>query len=516
MMSLTFNHMPACRSGLYSIAEIRTIEQAALNSPGPGILMQRAGQAAAQAALNLIPEPRIGAAVLVLAGPGNNGGDALEAASRMAQQGLRVSVLLFADQTKQSAEARQALVRARNSAIHFADSSQISGIGATDWSLIVDGLFGIGLVRPITGKERTVVEAINLMTCPILALDIPSGLDADNGAIVGTDGIAVHASHTITFIADKPGLHTGHGRDYAGEVQVSELDIDARHFGIPHARLNDVALFAHALRRRPHNSHKGSYGDVAIIGGARGMGGAPILAARAAAQCGAGRVYAGFVEQAPAYDGGHPELMCRLAHDLDFSAATLVVGPGLGMSAAAHALLSRALDTPVPLVLDADGLNLIAAEPALQQKLALRSAATLLTPHPLEAARLLGTANAQIQADRLAAARELARRFNALVVLKGSGTVIAQASGDAVINTTGNPALATAGSGDVLAGICGALLAQHWPLREAALAAVWLHGTAADQLVIQGVGPIGLTAGELIPCVRTLLNRLTDDFAHQR
>jgi ADP-dependent NAD(P)H-hydrate dehydratase / NAD(P)H-hydrate epimerase len=503
-------------TALYSTTEIRAVEQAAMASLPSGTLMRRAGQAAAKAALELIPAPQEHAAVLVIAGPGNNGGDALEAAYRLAQLGMQVSVLLYADPDKQSPDSQQALARAKSGAVHFADPSRMSDIGSTRWALVIDGLFGIGLARPIAGTQRVLIEIVNALACPILALDTPSGLDADTGAIVGNDGIAVRASHTITFIANKPGLHTGHGRDYSGTVQVANLAIEEKHFSLPHAWLNHVALFGHALRRRPHDTHKGSFGDVAIIGGARGMGGASILAARAAAMCGAGRVYTGFVDQAPAYDSVQPELMCRPAQDLDFSAATLVVGPGLGISRTAHDLLAQALNAPSPLVLDADALNLIAAEPGLKQKLTQRKAGTLLTPHPLEAARLLAMSGAEIQADRLAAARELARRFDATIVLKGSGTVVARPDGDVVVNPTGNPALATAGTGDVLSGICGALLAQHWPVWEAALASVWLHGSAADILVEQGVGPVGLTASELIPCVRKILNQLINEYAPPR
>ncbi len=501
-------------TALYPVAEIRKIEQAAMAALPPGTLMRRAGRAAAEMALELLSDPRENAAVLVLAGPGNNGGDALEAASLLAQAGLQVSILLHADEAKQSADSKQALMRARSGSVCFADASVLSGIDSAHWSLVIDGLFGIGLARPLSGVQRDLIETVNRFDCPLLALDVPSGLNADTGAFAGTDGIAIRASHTLTFIANKPGLHTGHGRDHAGEVRVASLEIEEKYFAAPHARLNHAALFAHALRRRLHDSHKGSYGDVMVIGGALGMTGAPILAARAAARCGAGRVHAGFVEQAPAYDSGQPELMCRLARDLDFSSATLVAGPGLGTSRAAHDLLARALNAPAPLVLDADALNLIATEPGLKRKLAQRKGGSLLTPHPLEAARLLAISSAEVQADRLAAARELARQCNAAIVLKGSGTVIAQSGGDVVVNTTGNPALATAGTGDVLAGICGALLAQRWPLREAALGAVWLHGTAADMLVEQGVGPVGLAAGELIPCVRNALNRLIDEYAH--
>jgi hydroxyethylthiazole kinase-like uncharacterized protein yjeF len=208
--------------------------------------------------------------------------------------------------------------------------------------------------------------------------------------------------------------------------------------------------------------------------------------------------------------------MCRLARDVDFSSGTLIVGPGLGTSADAKILLTKAVDADTSLVLDADGLNMLAVDPALQGKFAKRKRPALLTPHPLEAARLLQLSAAQVQADRLAAARKLAHQFHAVVALKGSGTVIAQPDGEIAINATGSAALATGGTGDVLAGICGALLAQSWPAWRAALAATWLHGYAADLLEKENTGPIGLTATELIPCVRVALNRLVEQHAKQR
>ncbi|HYD97353.1 MAG TPA: NAD(P)H-hydrate dehydratase [Noviherbaspirillum sp.] len=497
---------------LYTVSEIREIERESLASLPPGTLMQRAGKATARAALGLLHASPADARVLVLAGPGNNGGDALEAAASLAENGVDVTVLLCADSGRLPADACRALQRARSGNVRFADASTES-VQSGAWTLAIDGLFGIGLARPVSGLHRTLADAINALCCPVLAIDVPSGLDADTGGIVGDDGIAVRATHTITFIADKPGLHTLDGRDHAGEVTVCDLDIDARHFRPARMHLNDPALFAACLKKRPHNSHKGSYGDVIVVGGAQGMAGAPLLAAQAAAKCGAGRVYAAFIGDAPTHDSMHPELMCRSAADFDLSAATLVAGPGMGTGRLAGDMLARLLAAPAPLVLDADALNLIAAEPGLQHPLRTRGGGTVMTPHPLEAARLLQSSTKEVQSDRLAAAARIAQRFGAVVVLKGSGSVVARPDGTAVINPTGNPALATAGTGDVLAGICGALLAQSFPTWEAAIAAVWLHGKAADVLVEQGIGPIGLTAGELIPCVRTILNSVTKQYA---
>lgn len=495
---------------IYSTADIRKIERAALRDLPPYSLMQRAGQAAAQAALRILPGLPHAATILVLAGPGNNGGDALEAAAELAKAGAEVIVALTAEPAKLPADAANALVRARQHGVHLIPPEQFAEIDSTQWALVVDGLFGIGLSRALDDQLRRLVLAVNAMRCPILALDVPSGLNADTGVVIGaaTDGISVKASHTVTFIADKAGLHTCDGPDYAGQVEVATLSIEDKHLPTPQTWLNQPEMFIKYLLPRRRNSHKGSFGDVAVIGGAAGMGGAPILAARAAAKCGAGRVFAGYADNPPTYDSVQPELMCRRAANLDFSSATLVVGTGLGMSDAALTLLTRALNAPSQLVLDADGLNLLARQPLLQQHIAQRQHAVLMTPHPLEAARLLDVSTTDIQADRVAAARTLAYRFNAVVVLKGAGTIIARADAHAVVNSTGNPALASAGSGDVLAGVCGALLAQGWPLWETALAAVWLHGRAADRLVAQGIGPIGLTAGELIPEIRLLLNQL--------
>jgi hydroxyethylthiazole kinase-like uncharacterized protein yjeF len=503
-------------TALYSVAEIRDIEHAALAALPGFTLMQRAGRASSDLASEIVHGDSAGAPILVLAGPGNNGGDALEAAANLEETGFEVTVLMFADPAKYSADAGQALTHARQAGVQFADVADFGAVlVSTAWKLVIDGLFGIGLTRTIAAPLHGVIELLNSLNHPVLALDVPSGLDADTGNVVGEHGIAVAATHTITFIGGKPGLHTGSGRDYAGRVSVASLDIDPSYFLPPRAHLVTQDSFADGLQPRLHNSHKGSYGDVIVAGGAHGMAGAVILSATAAAKCGAGRTFAAFLEDPPAYDPVHPELMCRRADDIDPSKGVIVLGPGLGTSRMAGDLVARELAATVPAVVDADALNLISMESTLQLRVSERKAPTLLTPHPLEAARLLDMTARQVQEDRLAAARALAQRFDAVVVLKGSGSVIARPDGEIGINTTGNPALATAGSGDVLAGICGALLAQHWNAWDAARGAVWIHGQAADQLVAEGTGPIGLTAGELIPAMRAILNQLTEHRVHR-
>jgi len=490
---------------LYSCDQIRAIERAAQARVAPGELMERAGQAAAGFALELLDGEAAGA-VLVLAGPGNNGGDGFELAAHLARKGVDVEVLHLAGERAPSFEAGRALQRAVDAGVRFVDEVP----AGRPWRLVVDALFGIGLARPLAGRARELALWTASLDCPVLALDVPSGLEADTGAAIGPDGAAVTATHTITFLGNKPGLHTGDGCDHAGAVRVDMLGADGLHQEVAQAVLNAPPLFADRLAPRRRNSHKGSFGDVAVLGGARGMAGAAVLAARAALYGGAGRVFAAMLDPGMAIDPLQPEIMFRDAAGMDFAGRTVVAGPGMGNADAAIHLFGKAVEARTPLVVDADALNLAAARPGLHEGLAAHGGQLVLTPHPLEAARLLGVTASIVQADRLEHARELALRLNSVVVLKGAGSVIARPDGFVAVNTSGNPGLATGGSGDVLAGFCGALLAQGWPAWEAALGAVWMHGAAADWLVSDGAGPVGLTAGELPKAIRAVFNALID------
>jgi ADP-dependent NAD(P)H-hydrate dehydratase / NAD(P)H-hydrate epimerase len=510
-------------NALYSTTSIRRIENAAraaasLVAPTQN-LMQAAGKAASDFAQSIISDNA--AHVLILAGPGDNGGDAFEVGHHLAQSGHQVFAIMCGDAAQYSADAQSCLVRAKASGVQFVNTHILGTIRPEQWALVIDGLFGIGLNRAISDKIGEIGELITQINqlktiyhFPLLALDVPSGLNADTGQLVAKDSAAIVASHTITFIGDKPGLHTAAGKDYAGEIVVANLGIDAALFGTPDAYLNRQFLSSPVLHPRKQDSHKGSYGDVWIIGGANGMVGAAILSARAAIHSGAGRVFIGFLaDQAPAYDGLHPELMCRHASEVNYDNAVIVIGPGMGNSEAARSALASALQHAPAIVIDADALNTIAADRELHTALKSRSQAnrlSILTPHPLEAARLLTCSAQVIQADRLASAQQLANQFNATTILKGAGSIIAtpQPNARTWINTTGNPALATAGTGDVLAGLCGALLAQGLASNDAACIATWAHGLAADTLVEQGTGSIGLTASELPPAIRTTLNKL--------
>ena len=482
-------------------AELRKVEQAALKGSKPAALMARAGLASAELARTLAGDS--GKPILIIAGPGNNGGDALVVARHLKAWWYKVVVVCPAGPGKFSGEAAGALKDWQNAGGTLAEAIPV----AQDWALIVDGLFGIGLQRELTGDYAGLVEYINNLDAPVLALDIPSGLEADTGRVLGC---AVQADHTITFIALKPGLLTLDGPDHCGTLHVVDLGLAEAVASAPHGVLITNGVLHNLLPQRPRNSHKGTYGSAGIIGGASGMTGAALLAGRAALKCGAGRVYAGLLAaDAALVDPLQPELMLRPADGvlrLDQLSA-LAIGPGLGDAPDAAEYLDWALEQDAPLVLDADALNLVAVFSAIKDKLKQRVIATILTPHPAEAARLLGSDTTSVQNNRIAAALQLAREFNAGVVLKGCGSICAWPDGHWAINTSGNPGMASAGMGDVLTGIIVALLAQGVDERHALTAAVHLHGAAADQLVHEGIGPIGLTAGEVIDAARRLLNR---------
>lgn len=500
------------------VAGIRVVEAALLAASAPGRLMERAGEAVAAAALDLASDR--GGSVVLLAGPGNNGGDALVAARCLHARGVDVRVAVLGDPAAYRGDAAGAWQRwqsAVGSARPDRDASRDVRPAIGSASLIVDGLFGIGSTRPPTGIAREWIALANASGRPILAVDVPSGVDADTGCVAD---IAIEADRTLTFLGRKPGLETGDGLEHAGEVVVDLLGSGDDPAAAQSWRfapgdvgaINHPALFTHHWPRRRLNGHKGTYGSVAVVGGHDGMVGAALLASRMALHAGAGRVYVRLLaRQGPALDLLQPELMLRTSLD-GVDASAWAIGPGLGHDDAGLAALADALDAPAPIVADADALNAIAKDAALGARLAGRTARGLppavLTPHPLEAARLLGTDAKTVQADRVGAALRLATQTGSVVVLKGAGSVIAAPDGAWTINRTGNPALATGGTGDVLCGLIGSLLAQGMPPLDGARAGTWLHGTAADDLVAAGTGPVGVTASEVIVAVRSAINRL--------
>jgi len=486
---------------VYTNEEIRRIESIAGSQPDAPRLMERAGYAAAELARELAGGS--GKRIVVLAGPGNNGGDAFVLARHLKSWWFDVAMIFTGAAEKLSRDAASALSAWRAAGGSFVENPPAAG----EIALVVDGLFGTGLKRELTDRYAELIAWINAARAPVLALDVPSGLESDTGRILGC---AVQASHTLTFIGLKPGLVTLDGPDYTGDLHIAMLGLEAPHLIRAKGSIIGAEVMGQALPRRKANSHKGSFGSVGIIGGAAGMVGAALLAGRSALSLGAGRVYVGLLdEHGPAVDFAQPELMLRRAEpvlELDHL-SSLGVGPGLGQSPQAQGLLHRALGLELPLVLDADALNLVAEDDHARAELVKRTAPTWLTPHPAEAARLLGVGTAEVQYDRIAAALKIATTYRCGVVLKGAGSVCAPDGDRWAINTSGNPGMASAGMGDVLTGILAALLAQGAEPEAALAAGVYLHGAAADALVAQGIGPVGLTASELIDAARALLNQ---------
>ncbi|MDT8990980.1 NAD(P)H-hydrate dehydratase [Curvibacter sp. APW13] len=447
---------------LYSVAQLRALEAQAAGALPPHTLMQRAGLALARLTQALAPHART---VWIACGPGNNGGDGFEAAVHLQAWGKRVHISHHA-LTHYAQDAALSIAKARDSGVSIG-----TDVPQT-FDVCIDALFGIGLVRVLGTEHAHWVHAMHASGTPIIAVDCPSGLDTDTGsAQPGT----VHAHATLTFLGLKPGLFTNQGRDTCGDLWLDTLGVAP--IASPMAQLNPRP----APRPRAHASHKGSFGDVAVVGGDEGMLGAVLLSARAALLSGAGRVYVAALDpKAPRFDDQQPELMFRSPHKLHWQQLTVVAGCGGGGRLVEW--LPALLQDSARLVLDADALNAVAETPTLEPLLRSRSMAkpTVLTPHPLEAARLLGTTAAAVQGDRLHAAQALADKFQACVVLKGSGTVLAAPDSTPTINPTGNARLATAGSGDVLAGMVGAGLAAGQSAWDAAACAVYQHGLAGQ------------------------------------
>lgn len=490
---------------LHDTAATRRIEHAAAAQWPAHTLMRRAGLAVARLARALAPHART---VWIACGPGNNGGDGLEAAMHLHLQGIPVVVTWLGVLESTPADALRSWQRAQEAGVQFAHEAP-TDLGPRD--LCIDALLGIGLAPgdtrpPPQGRLLDLLRQLRASPAPLLAVDLPTGLQGDTGQYAPgfappADALPHSPRHTLSLLTLKPGLFTGAGRDAAGTVWLDDLDCHA--VGKPPSAW---LAGAPAQTPRAHASHKGSYGDVAVLGGevlqARGTGmtGAALLAASAALHGGAGRVLVALLGGAPLeLDVQQPELMFRHVDALHLEQLTVVCGCGGGE--AVRAVLPKVLAFAPRLVLDADALNAIATDSALVRSLAERThrgQATVLTPHPLEAARLLGTNTATVQAHRLAAAQQLAARFQCVVVLKGSGSVIAAPGHPSFINPTGNALLATAGTGDVLAGLIGARWAAGLDPMRAATVAVYDHGQAAD------AWPTGqaLTASALARCVR--------------
>lgn len=479
---------------------MRELERAVIETLRiPGYeLMRRAGSAAFDLLRRRWPDAR---RIAVLCGTGNNGGDGYVVAKLAREAGSEVAVFALGS-PREGSEAAQACADWR------AGGGEVSPIDAarSQADVYVDALFGIGFARAPDGVARDGIERLNAMKACVLALDVPSGLDADSGF---APGAVVRADATITFIADKRGLHTGSAANYVGDVVLDSLglprDVYANAPG--DASLLDAGDLAEWLPPRARDGHKGRYGHVLAIGGDRGMGGAIRLAGEAALRVGAGLVsVATQPEHIAALNTARPELMAHAVSGIQelqallARASVIALGPGLGQRAWGHALWHTAITAGKPLVLDADGLNLLARD-----TLAL-PAQTILTPHPGEAARLLGIDTETIARDRFAAARALAQKHDAVVVLKGAGTLIANPHGEVAVCPWGNPGMASGGMGDVLTGVIAGVLAQGLDAWRAACAGVALHARAGDAAARDGEA--GLIASDLFAPLRHLRNGL--------
>lgn len=483
-------------SPLYSSAGVRRLDAQAIRSGTPGlVLMRRAGRAAFDALRQRWPSSQ---RLLVLCGWGNNGGDGYVLASLARRAGMTVELRALDGRAPTTDDARAACAEWEQGGTV---GSWHAGDPLPPADVVVDALFGVGLSRALAGSAAALAEALAGHRAPLLALDVPSGIDADTGHAPGP---ALHAAMTVSFVGRKLGLYTGAGRAHAGERRFDSLGVAPDDgVALPSARLLDPESCRSWLPARRDDDHKGRFGHVLVVGGDHGMGGAARLCAEAAARSGAGLVS---VLTRPvhlaALLAGRPELMVIGVEGTVWPQATqrasvLAVGPGLGRGAWGRAHFDSALAQRLPCVLDADALWHLDSAADLP-------GSVVLTPHPGEAARLLGCATAEVQADRPRAARELARRYRAHVVLKGNGSLVAAPDGLLQVVDAGNPGMASGGMGDVLTGVVAALLAQGLePGRAAALGAL-AHARAGD--LAAGAQPRGVLAGDLLLALRQILN----------
>ncbi len=484
---------------IYSVASVRAIDQVAINDAGIGgyMLMMRAGEAALNEALERFPDAK---RWQVICGSGNNGGDGYVLARLAGARGIGVSVLAMSSPEQLQGDAATAYM---DFAAEGGAVAMYEGVLDEHAELVVDGLLGSGLERHVEGKYAEVVNAMNGHAAPVLSLDIPSGLNADTGSVMG---VAVHADMTVTFVGLKSGLFLKEGPNYVGELRFAGLDIPADCLATQQADLQRMNLDAirAELAPRKRDAHKGDFGHVLIVGGGPGMSGAVRLCGEAALRSGAGLVS---IATHPSHHAmiaaGRPELMCHAveaAKDLKpllERATVIALGPGLGTGKWSQTMFDAILKTDLPMVVDADALNLLAISEA-------RDLDWILTPHPGEAGRMLDCPTAKVQEDRRGALRKLAEQFGGTVVLKGSGSLVSAADGPAWLCTAGNPGMAAPGMGDVLTGIIAALRAQGLSREMAAAAGVDIHARAGDSAA--KAGQRGLLASDLLQELRVWVN----------
>ncbi len=493
-------------TALYRAEQVRELDRIAIEDEGiPGAtLMERAGIAAFHALRRTWPEAR---RIAVVCGPGNNGGDGFVVARHAAAAGLTVSVGLVGDAARLAGDALGMHDRMVDAGLEARAYSRDILDGA---EVIVDALFGTGLDRSVEGAPGACIDDLNGHAAPVLAIDIPSGLHADTGRTLGR---GVEASVSVSFIGLKQGMFTGEARNHCGRIAFDDLGVPAAIYErlTPSARRADLPSLAGILGTRRRSDHKGSFGHVLVIGGDSGFAGAARMAGEGAARSGAGlTTIATRAEHAAIIASQRPELMCHGVEDpgslapLIERASVVAIGPGLGRNKWGRAMLDTALaSVNVPMVIDADGLNLLADS---KQGKPGDGRSRILTPHPGEAGRLLGCASGDVEADRFAAAARIAEDYGAIAVLKGAGTIVCASAEAPWVCTGGNPGMGSGGMGDVLTGIIAGLCAQGLEPALAARAGVILHAAAADRAAAQGER--GMLAGDLMVPLRTLVNTL--------
>lgn len=498
---------------LYTAEQVRQLDQLAIALAGiPGIqLMKRAGRAAFATLLDNWPDCKH---IIVCCGGGNNGGDGYVIAALAAQHRIPVTAIAATAPDMLQGDAQRAYLYAMQEGVEVQPLTALKALVDLDGAILVDALLGTGLSGDVRESFGEVINTINRLNLPVLAVDIPSGICSDTGSVLGC---AVRASVTVSFIGLKQGLLTGRAPQFTGRLVFDDLqtaDIENTDYCSAKAAVEPSAVRISLAQARPHlperpvDAHKGLFGHVMVIGGDIGCGGAAAMAAEMAVRSGAGLTsVATRPEHLPAILARLPEVMVsgvpsgQALEPLLAKPSVLVVGPGLGTSPWSEQLLQQAGKCGLPLVVDADGLNLLARGRILASD---QRKDWVLTPHPGEAARLLGRTVADIQQNRFAAARELQATFGGVIVLKGAGTVIA-CEHQVFVANVGNPGMASGGMGDVLAGLVGGLMAQGLSPLHAALLAVCAHGDAADLAVGDG-GMRGMLATDLIPYIRELLN----------
>ncbi|MBV9575735.1 MAG: NAD(P)H-hydrate dehydratase [Gammaproteobacteria bacterium] len=492
--------MHIVKTPIFLAQQIRELERLAKERFGllPQSLMQRAGKAAFDFLIRRWPQTH---KLAVFCGGGNNGGDGYVLAQVAHERGLKVTIWQVGKQDKLSIEANEALIACEKAGIVISIFNDKIDLEHPD--VIVDAMCGIGLQGLVRDEVMIAIERMQRLHAPILALDVPSGIDADTGQILG---VAVRATATITFIGLKPGLLTGSGIAYTGELALNNLQLPPELLSYiePVAEKIHFSALSHYLKPRLRDWHKGLSGHVLVVGGALGYSGAPRMAAEAALRVGAGLVsVATLPKNAEVMNSSCPEIMCHGVETvnelipLTTKADVIVLGPGLGQSEWAKELWTHICSLDKSLVIDADGLNLLS-------QTTLHHTHWVLTPHPGEAARLLNESVETIQQNRLAALVSITRRYGGVCILKGAGSLIAAPNSLPMLCDKGNPGMASAGMGDILSGVIGGLIAQGIPIGDAAKLGVYLHAAAGDLAAKEGER--GMIAMDLMPHLRRLSN----------